>query len=565
MRKSIRFRLIGIITLLIIVLFSFYSYFIYKYDVSIVNQQLKKDGQNVIDRTAQSIAYIQKDIEQFASAIIIDPELSAALRFQPLNTKEKILKNYRICRRLNTYKLQKLYIFNIYIEDIDKNLFSASLSEISSLSRETDFSTLHFTGNKNSCYSDRYEASVTNINRDVIAYRTKIIDLWDNMQERGYLYICIDFDAFQKILNDSSQVFDHLVLTDKKETNILYGTLESISNVNDEFALYSREDALSGNWILSAAISQQNIKSNTKKLLYIFIISTLLCVILAGIILALVISYALSPLKDIKQAMKQVSSGDLTVQIPIKREDELGKLSESFNEMINELDRSVKEHIEDEKKQDRLKNDLLISQITPHFLCNTLDSSIFLMSQNRIPEAIVLTKSLVILLQDNLKIASDGFFSTVQEEIKSLTSYLSLQSIRYQERFTYQFQIDEKTYNYLIPRLILQPIVENALFHGILPLPRQGQITVRIFEERKTLHIIISDDGKGMSEDEREKVLSGVTLVKGSRMRPVGLKNVQERLQILYHESYSFNIISAQNCGTTVYIKLGIGKEQKLS
>lgn len=558
MQKSILFRLIVIVSALTILFFSLFSYCIYKYDISIVLQHLKNESQNALDRTAKSIAYIQKDIEQFASNIIIDSELTNLLRSKPESKKDFILKYYRICRRLNTYKLQKDHIFNIYINDADGNFFSASLSEIHESTKSHDFASIQF----HDGYSEKFTASVTNLNKEVVAYKAKIIDLQDHLQFRGYLYIYIDFDAFHRILQDNSGMFDQLMLYGLDDSNTLYEKHENMHIVKNEYALFCQPEDLSGGWQLAGTVPQQAIGNNTQKLILIFLVSTAVCVILMSVLLTSVISWTLLPLREITNAMKCVSTGDLTLQLSIQRKDELGKLAESFNRMIKKLNASIQARLEAEKKQEQLKSDLLLSQIAPHFLYNTLDSSVFLMAQGRVPEAIELTKSLIILLQDNLKISSIGFFSSVEEELSSLTSYLRLQSIRYPDRFSYEYCEDEKIRFCRLPRLILQPIVENALIHGILPLPRKGRIKVTVEGKKDKLMIAVQDDGIGISEEKRQGILAGEGLEKGSKMRSIGLKNIQDRLKILYEDYHTFDIQSSPGNGTTVLIVLQIGKEK---
>lgn len=241
--------------------------------------------------------------------------------------------------------------------------------------------------------------------------------------------------------------------------------------------------------------------------------------------------------------------------VTIESGDEIELLGAGFNRMTEDIKAYIHQSVEDEKIKHKLQNDLLLSQINPHFIYNTLNTVIYLAQGNQ--DIITITESFIHILQDAVKEGREGYYSTVREEIESLKHYLIIQSYRYPNRFVVNWEVKEETLEGWIPRMILQPLLENALFHGIIPMETPGTITIRIALQQDLLSISIADDGIGMDESKVELLAKGRQLHDSfSRMRPIGLSNVRELIRNLYGPLSRFDIESGINQGTRIALLL---------
>ena len=214
--------------------------------------------------------------------------------------------------------------------------------------------------------------------------------------------------------------------------------------------------------------------------------------------------------------------------------------------MIGEIKRLVNEVYEEKMAQKTAEIKALQAQINPHFLYNTLDT-INWMLLDRGEDDI---SDIIVNLGDLLKYSISGSSTEVplKEEIKYIQSYLEIQKCRMEDRLEYSISIAENCMECRCPKLLLQPIVENAIKHGIEPLARGGKIEIEAFLGREGLNILLKDNGKGMEEEEIEKIQSGKA--------NIGLNNVMKRIQLLYGPEYGIRILSKVSEGTEVDLRI---------
>ena len=280
-----------------------------------------------------------------------------------------------------------------------------------------------------------------------------------------------------------------------------------------------------------------------KERIYLFVILALVL----GMIISLLLAWSVTqPLKQLSEEMGRIKSGNLDSKIESKRKDEVGILIDSYNYMIGEIKRLVNEVYEEKMAQKTAEIKALQAQINPHFLYNTLDTVNWMLLDRGEDDI----SDIILNLGDLMKYSISGSNNLVplREEIKYVRSYLEIQKCRMEDRLDYSISVADNCIECKCPKLLLQPIVENAIKHGIEPLARSGRIEIEAFLGRGGLNILIKDNGKGMEEEEIENIISGNA--------NIGLNNVMKRIKLLYGQEYGLHIQSQKNEGTEVDLSI---------
>ena len=300
-------------------------------------------------------------------------------------------------------------------------------------------------------------------------------------------------------------------------------------------------------------------------------ITTLIIVFFSGaiaaIIVTLIVLKTFKPLVSLRDGMKTVRSGDFSVVIEATTNDEIGGLCRNFNSMVSKLDELVNMvyKLEEKNREILLKKTMaelgaLQSQINPHFLYNTLESISMMAELNNDHETQKMATALGKLLR--LSINRGETSALVSQEIDHVKNYLEIQKIRFNDKFEVMYNIEQKTRKFYIPKLILQPLVENALYHGIETKPGKGQIEISSLIEENELVFYIKDDGIGMTAEKLKEVQDNILISFEDEYfvsRSIGLINVNQRIKLYYmDDNYGIQITSSENTGTSVRINLPI-------
>lgn len=257
-----------------------------------------------------------------------------------------------------------------------------------------------------------------------------------------------------------------------------------------------------------------------------FIITIMFCFI------AIVTSYIFSnniskPISKLSDLMKKVKSGDRNVNFDIKSNDEIGNLGNSFNEMLKEINRLIEEVYIKQYLLQEAEFKALKSQVNPHFLYNTLESINWMAKLGDSKGVSVMVTTLGKFLRYG--ISKKGDIVTVREELQQTENYLTIQKIRYGKRFEISFQVEEDIYDKKMLKLLIQPLVENAIIHGLEPKVGSGILIIRGFKKNKNIEFCIMDNGVGM----------GKSNTKGEG---IGMENVNKRIKLKYGEDYGLKV-----------------------
>lgn len=247
------------------------------------------------------------------------------------------------------------------------------------------------------------------------------------------------------------------------------------------------------------------------------------------------------PVKSMIKKMKSVEKGDFNTMIDIERDDEIYELGKSFNRMVQEIKKLIIERDSKEREKNKAEIEVLQSQINPHFLSNTLNSIRLMAMIAKVESIKNMTDAFIKLLSASF--AKSGKFITIEEELENLKNYIYIMKIRYGDKFSVNMDIEQQIENHYVLRLILQPIVENAIFHGISELEERGEISVKGYAREKEVIFEVRDNGIGMTAEQIEKLLK----VDSKNLRgfsSIGVRNVDRRIKLNHGNAYGLQIES---------------------
>lgn len=283
------------------------------------------------------------------------------------------------------------------------------------------------------------------------------------------------------------------------------------------------------------------------------IVFSLVAVVLG--LMVIILAYAngvtkkiVTPISDLSDRVVDIGQGDLHPRQPVVAEEvEIQLLSDAFEEMVAKINDLVAENKKSERRKRHAELALLQAQINPHFLYNTLDTIIWLIESDKKQDSIDMVNSLSNFFRFSLSRGQDVI--TLAEEKKHVLSYLQIQKTRYADRMDYEIEIPEAISNCMLPKLTLQPLVENSIYHGIKMQREKGTIKVTAVERENTIELIVEDTGAGMTEERLEELRAALL---EERKVGFGLRTVHQRIQLLFGDEYGLQLDSTEGEGTTI-------------
>lgn len=321
--------------------------------------------------------------------------------------------------------------------------------------------------------------------------------------------------------------------------------------VKSKQAYVSQYQIPNSGWTLIGVSSMEQLHAVQTQILWSFIGTGLFALGVCLIGIWFVLRLWIKPLRDLQATILKVGSGHSDLRANETGSPELVDLARQFNIMLDRIDQLMIAVKEEEQNVRKYELQALSSQINPHFLYNTLDTIVWMAEFNDSKRVVEVTKSLAKYFRLALNQGHEQI--SLKDEIDHVRQYLFIQKQRYGEKLQYEIK-ELKQYNdYKIPKLILQPLVENAIYHGIKEMNRQGRIRVSVSENDTQLIVSIYDNGRGFVASET----TNATLV---RLGGVGLKNVNQRLQLQFGKSYHMEIKSEENTYTEIRLYFPKGK-----
>lgn len=287
--------------------------------------------------------------------------------------------------------------------------------------------------------------------------------------------------------------------------------------------------------------------------LLVFVIVTVLFV------LAYISAKISKPIKLLESSMKKVEKGDFSINLSVEGSHEVEQLSKRFNMMVKRVRELMDQVIWEQEQKRKNELEVLQAQINPHFLYNTLNSVVRMVGIGKNEEVITMITSLSRLFR--ISLSKGKSIITVHEELEHIRHYLIIQKMRYKNQFEYEINAQEETLSCKTLKLILQPIVENAIYHGIEKMVDQGMINIDVKLVDNKLLFQVKDNGLGMPEHVRANILTG--MYKSEDGSGVGIRNVHERIRLYYGEEYGLEIKSELEAGTTVKVWIPVLKDEE--
>ena len=379
-------------------------------------------------------------------------------------------------------------------------------------------------------------------------------DLYGTAEDRSNLYI---FDKKGNIVSsrEKSLLGKNFIGVDNFRR--LYGENEYhiIKKLGQDYLLSNYYDPQTG-WTIVEEMPCAVILQPLNQALVLLLAIVSGC-LLAGTGAACYMSERISkPILKLCRLMDRVKQGDFDVISDIRGYEEVNQLKDSFNEMAAEIKKLLEDIRDNEMQKRKSEMDFLRAQINPHFLYNTLFSIQCMIELKKNDQAVLMMAAFTDLLKKTLSVDTD--FITLKEEFESTEKYLVLQQIRYGDKIHYECEMGAETEQCLVPALIIQPIVENAIFHGIEAKEEAGLIIVESVVSEGALLITVSDDGVGLDEKELARMTAQFGEREYQSGRSIGILNVLNRIKINFGEGYGLTVESEPGIGTSVTMRLPV-------
>lgn len=393
-------------------------------------------------------------------------------------------------------------------------------------------------------------------------------------QNVGVVLAEIAFSDLFRMLNDNLELLCGISLYDlsgeapmpiangsEKLTELLREQRSLTSTQDDGYVHFVSEDediVLSmtitpSPWMIIGHIQSSDVRPYTTGTLVLLLLAVL-SVILISILVAVSLSRSIiSPIQRLVNSMEAVENGDFSISVPVERTDEIGQLSNSFNHLIGKIRSLIDQVYRDQEKLRMAELSTMQAQINPHFLYNSLDSTIWLLKSNQVPKALEMLQALSTLF----RVALSKGRSTIplSRELQHVSSYLMIQHLRYSQKFDYTISAQEDILDCEIVKVLIQPLVENAIYHGIRE-DRRIKIEIRVWSRDDTVFIRVSDDGMGIPEEVLAVLREQMEHPYELPAQGYGLHNANARVKVYYGKEYGLSIQSVYGQGTQVTVQL---------
>ena len=314
-------------------------------------------------------------------------------------------------------------------------------------------------------------------------------------------------------------------------------------------------------WKLVGVIKGTGISLNMLKT-RLFIVFVILLIIFIVILINSYISFRVTnPIRELEKSVKALEEGNLDADIYMGGSYEVQHLGKSVQDMKFRIKGLMQDIVSEHEEKRKSEFDSLQAQINPHFLYNTLDIIVWQIENEKQSEAVHTVTALARFFR--LSLGKGKNIVTVRDEIDHVKNYLMIQHMRFKNKFDYEFDIAEDVLELPSLKLMLQPLVENAIYHGMEFMDGDGMIMVKAWREEDELYLSVADNGLGMTEDKVEMILTGKSTSGNGRGSGIGVKNVNERIKLYFGEAYGLTIDSEPDEGTTVIIHLPAKDEKE--
>ena len=375
----------------------------------------------------------------------------------------------------------------------------------------------------------------------------------------GYLYIVdrmgeIVYHPFKQTLTEAEKTECKNIIYNQKSGNYTQQSDGIQQDVTIKTVGYT-------GWLMASVTSQGSFSLGTPKGRLLVITLFLFFATALVMLNSLVSSLVSKPFQKLELALKKIEKGDMDVKLNITGAYEVRHLGKTIQKMAAQIKRLMEDIVREHEAKRKSELDSLQAQINPHFLYNTLDIIVWMIENERQSDASKVVTSLARFFR--ISLSKGNRIITVKDEIEHVNNYLAIQNMRYKNRFKYTVEIEEAVEELAVIKLILQPLVENAIYHGVEFMDGDGEIRIRAYSSKDELYLSVKDNGLGMTEDTVQKLLDGEIQPSG-KGSGTGVVNVNQRIQLYFGEQYGLQIYSEPDEGTEMRIHLPLVKYQDI-
>lgn len=553
----------------------------------IIEQEFRQYTEQALQLAVENVDDILDEAEKISRAPYLNEAVLEIFK-TPLDMSDisKVLENRRT---VNSF-ISRIYqlsndVFGLYVFTENNENYSTDLTEFP-INHEYDFRAQHWydelkSGEKPSIVlPPGYPKHTVQNSELVISHITGIRDIEDETrledEPKMIAFVIIDilYSKIEKllrtvsprrsgglyILNENGTIF---FSRNPEELGLRIHAILQIAEGLDDKAdhIVSVVESIRTGWKYVNLVDRNDLVTNTQIMIRFSVITggvAALLVLSASILLA---SAVTSPLLRLTALMKKVEDGNLTVKFDYQYKNEIGYLSRGFNNMVANIRELMEKVYEYRLTSREAEIELLHSKINPHFLYNTLQS----IQMKAVVEGKKEIAEMVDLLGSYMRFELDMTteFITLEKELEHIQEYVELQRIRFGSKLRFQTEIEELCRNFGLPKLIIQPLIENSIQHGLEDKTGQWSIILRALVKDSRLVLAAVDNGQGMSPQELKRVNKYMEN-NYSRRKSLGLRNIYRRLSLLFPEEFSIDIKSQKEVGTTVTVLLPLIDEKNI-
>ncbi len=577
-KRSLKQRILFRIMMILICSTAVSTAISYVYFRKIVKDQKIAEEQTKLRQVSRQMEYMLEDIQNFARSIVVDESIQKELENKNPDTEfERVKKGDTISRRLAFYNGLRLFVGGSFLVEAGGESYGSVFGSQSDYLREKleTREIKEYLAHPEWTFSNPYLGIDSWGGWTLVCYRTKIMDKYNFGEFQGTLYLEINLEHFLEQAENYGIEYDGVCLLGNKG-RILYeknadtgistlltedcGFMEPGINRTKEGYLL-REKIEGTGWELVTLITNAYLRQQSKYVLEFFFLSFTISIFAILNTLSRQIENITRPVAHLSHEMELTSVEKLSRQETVHTRDEIQTLYECYNEMVEEIQRGIDEKMKFEKQKQEMEFDIMLSQINPHYLYNVLNTVVYLSAAGKSKDVVHIANALIFSLQETLRLGDGSMETSVEKELELTSCYLDIQRYRYPDMFETELVCDRSLLPYAVPKTIIQPLVENALLHGILRTEGKGRIQIEIKKEQESLWIFVRDDGIGISNEMLDAFQKKQEIVyeKNGR-RHIGISNVRDRIEYLYGAPYGMRIRKCQKGGTEAMLRLPMRK-----
>ena len=563
---------------IVLILSSVLTFFVFSLiNNYILQTELEKVSLQTLTAMDKSIEGMFGQIKEMSNLIFFDSNMQKSLNAitsQDIDSKSQV----SITKSITNMLLAEEYISSVYLFDKYNNYYHSYRSgdysiNIKDLKEASWYKEAEALKGDPLVVADSGGVLKKRNRQDKFISVVRNIMSLDTYQKIGTVIVNIDEKKLQDYFLDVSEKYDsqffivdannHYIVRPTQYTKVMSKYLSerdvktkgySITHLNGKKYIVAQIKSTLKNWKLISItpIDANNLTNSMRNILYFpIVIINFIFIFICAIYLTKLI---FKPLNSLQHYMQLVEEGEF-VNIPIitNKDDEIVRLKRGFNKMVLAIGQLI-EKIKIEQKIIRKNElDLIQAQVNPHFLYNTLDaaSALNLIGDNE--GAYKVVQELGNFYRNSL--GNGRKMVTIKEELECIKSYIAILNIRYDNKIDLQFEVEEEILELSILKLLLQPIVENAVYHGIRYKHGQGTIKIQGYRDEDEVILIVTDDGKGMNQEKIEEILEVQT---GKSKRGFGVYSAMQRIAIFYNIEKPITIMSEPECGTEITIRVKV-------